>query len=47
MENGEGKVNVTYRTRVISVSAPKKIDSDDETWTENGAELYKIVRPRI
>jgi hypothetical protein len=31
MKNGEGKVNVTYRTRVIFVLAPKKIGSDDAT----------------
>jgi hypothetical protein len=41
MENRERQVNVTYRTRVISVQIPSKIGSDDVRWTENGAELYK------
>jgi len=31
MENGEGKVTVTYRTRVIFVLAPKKIGRNNAT----------------
>jgi len=47
MENREGQVSVTYRTRVILVLAPRKIGSDDATWTENGAELYEMSAESI
>lgn len=46
MEDGEGYVNVTYRTSVNLVLAPRKIGKDDAKWTENGYELYKIERQK-